>query len=212
MIFLTTFVHQIVEDMNQNLFLNRVMSYGAILGFVMLISHIFEQCAVVYGGTMPWFTVMGFEMLAVAALYIWMLYKFAKQYSLSVMEVQSGIKMFNYGRGFSYVVSVSTLSGVIVGLGRYIMHSVVIGHQAYLKAMVTSVQTALSANPESSALMSSYEPMLKQMMTQPEPGIFTTILSSVWGYMVWGMIVGLIIAAKVKHEPKLFDNKPETEE
>jgi hypothetical protein len=30
--------------------------------------------------------------------------------------------------------------------------------------------------------------------------------------MVWGMIVGLIIAAKVKHEPKLFDNKPETEE
>ena len=44
MIFLTTFVHQIVEDMNQNLFLNRVMSYGAILGFVMFISHIFEQC------------------------------------------------------------------------------------------------------------------------------------------------------------------------
>ena len=198
--------------MKQNLFLNSVLNRGAILGFVMLCSHIFEQCAVVYGGTMPWSTVMGFEMLAVAALYIWMLYKFAKQYSLSVMEAQSGIKMFNYGRGFSYVVSVSTLSGVIVGLGRYIMHSVVIGHQAYLKAMVTSVQTALSANPESSALMSSYEPMLKQMMTQPEPGIFTTILSSVWSYMVWGMIVGLIIAAKVKHEPKLFDNNPETEE
>ena len=198
--------------MKQNLFLNSVLNRGAILGFVMLCSHIFEQCAVVYGGTMPWFTVMGFEMLAVAALYIWMLYKFAKQYSLSVMEAQSGIKMFNYGRGLSYVVSVSTLSGVIVGLGRYIMHSVVIGHQAYLKAMVTSVQTALSANPESSALMSSYEPMLKQMMTQPEPGIFTTIFSSVWGYMVWGMIVGLIIAAKVKHEPKLFDSNPETEE
>ena len=198
--------------MKQNLFLNSVLNRGAILGFVMLCSHIFEQCAVVYGGTMPWFTVMGFDMPAVAALYIWMLYKFAKQYSLSVMEAQSGIKMFNYGRGFSYVVSVSTLSGVIVGLGRYIMHSVVIGHQAYLKAMVTSVQTALSANPESSALMSSYEPMLKQMMTQPEPGIFTTIFSSVWSYMVWGMIVGLIIAAKVKHEPKLFDNNPETEE
>ena len=198
--------------MKQNLFLNSVLNRGAILGFVMLCSHIFEQCAVVYGGTMPWFTVMGFEMLVVAGIYIWMLYKFAKQYSLSVMEAQSGIKMFNYGRGFSYVVSVSTLSGVIVGLGRYIMHSVVIGHQAYLKAMVTSVQTALSANPESSALISSYEPMLNQMMTQPEPGIFTTIFSSVWSYMVWGMIVGLIIAAKVKHEPNLFDNKPETEE
>ena len=67
--------------MKQNLFLNSVLNRGAILGFVMLCSHIFEQCAVVYGGTMPWFTVMGFEMLVVAALYIWMLYKFAKQYS-----------------------------------------------------------------------------------------------------------------------------------
>lgn len=212
MIILTTFVHLIIEDMKQNLFLNNLMNKGAILGLVMLCSHVLEQCAVVYGGTMTWFYIMGLEMIVAAALYVWMLYKFAKSYSLSVMEAQGEVKMFNYGRGFSYVASVSSLAGVIVGLGRYVMHSVVIGHQAYLKAMVTAVQSALSANPESSSLMSAYEPMLKQMMTQPEPGIFTTIISSVWSYMVWGMIVGLIIAAKVKHEPKLFDNKPETEE
>ena len=195
--------------MKQNLFLSNLMNKGAILGLVMLCSHVLEQCAVVYGGTMAWFYVMGVEMLAAAALYVWMLYKFAKGYSLSVMEAQGEVKMFNYSRGFSYVASVSSLAGVIVGLGRYIMHSFVIGHQAYLKAMVTSVQTALSTSPESSSLMSAYEPMLKQMMTQPEPGVFATIISSVWSYMFWGMIVGLIIAAKVKHEPKLFDNKTE---
>lgn len=195
--------------MKQNLFLNSILNRGAILGFIMLCSHIFEQCAVVYGGTMAWFSIMAVEMIAVAALYIWMLYKFTKQYSLAVMEAQSGVKMFNYGRGFSYVVSVSALSGVIVGLGRYILHNLIIGHQKYLQAMVSSMQAALSANPESSALMGSYEPMLKQMMIQPEPSIFTTIFSTVWSYMFWGIIVALFIAAKVKHEPNLFDNKSE---
>lgn len=195
--------------MKQNLFLNSILNRGAILGFTMLCSHIFEQCAVVYGKTMAWYSIMGAEMIAVAVLYVWMLYKFAKQYSLSVMEAQGEVKMFNYGRGFSYIVSVSALSGVIVGLGRYIMHSIVIGHQRYLEAMVSSMQAIISTNSESSTLMSSYEPMLKQMMTQPEPGILTTVLSSVWSYMFWGMIVALFIAAKIKHEPNLFDNKTE---
>ena len=200
--------------MKQNLFLNSLMNKGAILGLVMLCSHIFEQYAVVYGGTMVWFSVMGAEMVAVAALYVWLLYRFAKSYSLSVMEQQrqGDIKMFAYSRGFTYVASVSSLAGVIVGLGRYVMHSVVIGHEKYLQAMVTAVQKALSASPESSTLMSSYEPMLKAMMTQPEPGVFTTIISSVWSYMVWGVIVGLIIAAVVKREPVLFDNKENNEE
>ena len=190
------------------------MNKGAILGLVMLCSHIFEQYAVVYGGTMVWFSVMGAEMVAAAALYVWLLYRFAKSYSLSVMEQQrqGDIKMFAYSRGFTYVASVSSLAGVIVGLGRYVMHSVVIGHEKYLQAMVAAVQKALSASPESSTLMSSYEPMLKAMMTQPEPGVFTTIISSVWSYMVWGVIVGLIIAAVVKREPVLFDNKENNEE
>ena len=197
--------------MKQNLFLNSVLNKGAVLGLVMLCSHIFEQCAVVYGGNMAWFSVMGAEMLAVAVLYVWMLYRFAKSFSVAVMEAQGEVKMFNYSRGFSYVASVSSLAGVIVGLGRYVMHSVVIGHDNYLKAMVSSVQTALSASSESSTLMSTYEPMLKQMMTQPEPGIFATIISTVWGYMVWGIIIGLIIAAVVKREPVLFDNKENNE-
>ena len=195
--------------MKQNLFLNSLLNRGAILGFVMLVSHILEQCAVVYGGTMAWYSIMAIEMCAVAVLYIWMLYKFAKQYSASVLEAQGEVKFFSYGRGFSYVVSVSSLSGVIVGLGRYIMHSFVIGHQRYLEAMVSSMQAIISTSSESSTLMSSYEPMLKQMMIQPEPSIFTTIFSTVWGYMFWGMIVALFIAAKTKHEPSLFDNKTE---
>ena len=197
--------------MRQNLYLNSLLSKGAILGLIMLCSHIFEQCAIVYGGTIAWYSAMGFEMLAMAAIFVWLLYRFTKEYSLAVLEAQSGVKMFSYGQGFSFAVSVSALAGVIVGLGRYIMHSIVIGHKAYVDAIVKSMHSLLSSNPSSAALMSSYEPMLKQLQTQSEPSIFATIFSTVWSYMLWGVIVGLIIAAIIKVEPKLFDENNKAE-
>lgn len=193
--------------MKQNHFLNSVLNRGAILGFVMLCSHIFEQCAVVYGGTMVWFSVMGFEMVASYVVYVWLLYKFAKSYSLSVLEQRIELKIFSYGAGLSYVTSVSMLAGVIVGLGRYIIHSIVIGHDKYVQAMITSMQSILKANPQTASMMGSYGEVFKQMAAQPEPSVFATIISSVWSYLLWGTIVGLIIAAIVKHEPQLFDEQ-----
>lgn len=193
--------------MKQNHFLNSVLNRGAILGFVMLCSHIFEQCAVVYGGTMTWFSIMGFEMVASYVVYVWLLYKFAKSYSAAVLEQRSELKMFSYGAGLSYVTSVSMLAGVIVGLGRYIIHSIVIGHDKYVQAMITSMQSILKANPQTASMMGSYGEVFKQMAAQPEPSVFATIFSSVWSYLLWGTIVGLIIAAIVKHEPQLFDEQ-----
>ena len=193
--------------MRQNIFLNSVLNRGAILGFVMLCSHIFEQCAVVYGGTMTWFSVMGFEMVASYVVYVWLIYKFAKSYSAAVLEQRSELKMFSYGAGLSYVTSVSMLAGVIVGLGRYIIHNIVIGHDNYVKAMITSMQSILKANPQTASMMGSYGEVFNQMAAQPEPSVFATIISSVWSYLLAGTIVGLIVAAIVKHEPELFDEQ-----
>ena len=193
--------------MRQNIFLNSVLNRGAILGFVMLCSHIFEQCAVVYGGTMTWFSIMGFEMVASYIVYVWLIYKFAKSYSAAVLEQRSELKMFSYGAGLSYVTSVSMLAGVIVGLGRYIIHNIVIGHDNYIKAMITSMQSILKANPQTASMMGSYGEVFNQMAAQPEPSVFATIISSVWSYLLAGTIVGLIVAAIVKREPELFDEQ-----
>ena len=193
--------------MKQNIFLNSVLNRGAILGFVMLCSHIFEQCAVVYGGTLTWYSIMGVEMLAACALYVWLLYRFAKSYSLSVLEQRSELKMFSFCAGYSYVTSVSMLAGVIVGLGRYVTHSFVIGHDKYVQAMISSLQSILKANPEAASMMGSYDQLFNQMAVQPEPGVFATVFSSVWSYLMWGAIVGLVIAAMVKREPVLFDEQ-----
>ena len=134
--------------MKQNIFLNSVLNRGAIVGFVMLCSHIFEQCAVVYGGSMTWYSIMGFEMVVSCALFVWMIHRFTKSYSLEVMDARQELKMFSFGQGFSYAVSVSVLAGVIVGLGRYILHSLIIGHTEYVQSMISSLQAVLKANPE----------------------------------------------------------------
>jgi hypothetical protein len=192
--------------MKQNLFLNKVTLYGAILGFVMLASHIFEQCAVVYGGSVSWYSAMGIEYLVAAVVYIWMLYRFAKSYSLEVLSEQGEVKMFSFGAGYGFIISVSSLSGVIVGLGRYILHNLVIGHSEYTKAMISSLQSILKANPETASMMSTYNQIFAQMSSQPEPTIFQTIFSSVWGYFISAVFVGLIIAAMIKVEPNIFGN------
>ncbi len=191
--------------MKQNLYLNKVMSYGAILGLVMLASHIFEQCAVIYGGTMGWYSVMGIEYIVAIVVYIWMLYRFAKSYSLEVMAQQADVKMFSYSRAYGFIVSVSSLSGVIVGLGRYILHNLVIGHSEYTQAMISSLQAILKANPETAAMMGTYNQMFAQLAAQPEPTILQTVFSSVWSYFLASAIVALVIAAVVKKEPNIFE-------
>ena len=192
-------------NMKQNLYLNKVMSYGAILGLVMLASHIFEQCAVIYGGTMGWYSVMGIEYIVAIVVYIWMLYRFAKSYSLEVMAQQADVKMFSFSRAYGFIVSVSSLSGVIVGLGRYILHNLVIGHSEYTQAMISSLQAILKANPETAAMMGTYNQMFAQLAAQPEPTILQTVFSSVWSYFLASAIVALVIAAVVKKEPNIFE-------
>lgn len=193
--------------MKQNVFLNSVLNRGAIVGFVMLCSHIFEQCAVVYGGSMTWYSIMGFEMVVSFALFVWMIHRFTKSYSLEVMNERQVLKMFSFGQGFSYAVSVSVLAGVIVGLGRYILHSLIIGHTEYVQSMISSLQAVLKANPETASMMGTYNQMFAQMAAQPEPSILATIFSSIWSYLFWGTIVALIVAAMVKREPNLFENQ-----
>ena len=54
-------------------FWNDVASKGAILGVVMLVSHIFEQ-ALMLNGSLAQMGIVGAEMLVVARLYIYLLY------------------------------------------------------------------------------------------------------------------------------------------
>ena len=192
--------------MNKSVFWSDILSKGAILGGVMLASHIFEQVATIYGKSMTWLSIMGFESIIAAVVFVWLLYRFTKQYAQEVMASQGEVKIFTYGNGLSYAVLVSILAGIIVGVGAYVLHNLIIGHEAYVKGMVEALKDALASAQLPSTMMSSYKQMFAQIAAQPAPTIFSTLLSSVWSYLCWGLISALFIAARTKHEPKLFNN------
>lgn len=191
-----------------NKFWNDLLTKGAILGGIMLISHCIEQCIFVYGGTIGWLTVMGIEWIVAVVLYTYLVYRFTKSYAASVMEQQGEVKVFTYGNGLSYILSVSILAGTIVGVGAYILRHNIIGHTEYVTKVAEMMINILKSTPEA-AQIGDMSQMVNQILQQPEPSIFSTIASNIWNYMLGGLLVGLFVAGFTKHSPKLFDKNQE---
>lgn len=183
-------------------------SKGAVLGVLMLASHIIEQSCL-FGGSLSIFAIMGVEMLVVAVLYIWLLYRFAKKASVKFGDDTLG---FSYSQGLGYVVCIALFAGVIVGLGGYIFQHFIIGYDNYIDSVTETMQQVLYSSGASSMMLKTYEDMFSTMAEQPEPGVLNVIFSTVCNYGFWGLIIGLFIAGGVKREPRLFDgNSPEDE-
>lgn len=195
--------------MKVNQFWRDLLTKGAILGGIMVVSHCFEQCAIIYGGTMAWVKAVGFEWIVAVALYIYLLFRFTKSYAANVMEQQGEVKVFTYGNGLSYMIAVSILAGTIVGVGSYILRHFIIGHTEYVTKLAETMVAIVKSTPEASAMMGNMNQMVNQILQQEEPSIFSTIASSIWNYILGGLIAGLVVAAFTKHTPKLFDTNKE---
>ena len=192
--------------MSKSMYWNDILTKGAILGCAMLVSHVFEQAAIVYGKSISWVTVMGLETIIAAVVFIWLLYRFTKQFSLSVMASQGDVKIFTYGNGFGYAVMVSLLAGVIVGVGAYIFHNLIVGHQTFVQGMIETLKSIVDTSELPSTALKAYNQSIAQTAAQPAPTILSTLISSMWSYMFWGTISALFIAAKTKHQSNLFND------
>lgn len=183
-------------------FWNDVALKGAILGVIMLASHIFEQAMMLNGSSVQ-MAIVGGETLAVCIIYISMLYRFTKRYS----QQFSAEEGFSFGKGFNYVLTLSLFTSIIVGLGGYIFTHFVIGYKEYTDGIVALYENLLSTTQIPAQMVGTYEQMLERIAEQPEPSILTTISSSIWSYIFGGAIVGLIIAGIVKREPNIFGDE-----
>ena len=192
--------------MKPSIFLNDMLTKGAILGGVMLLSNIAENSMLYYGG-MKWMVVLGVEYVVALALYCYLLYRFTKGYSNLVIVERKEMPFFTYGNGFSYAVSVSMLAGVIVALGGYMFRHYIIGYENYISSYVKLLQDWFSQTEVPTSMVETYDQMFKTIQSQAEPSLITSILSGIWTYLMAGTIVGLVVAAFTKHEPKIFDNK-----
>ena len=182
-------------------FWNDVASKGAILGLMMLVSHIFEL-AMMLNGDMGRMGIVGAEMIVVFGLYVYLLFRFTKRYSQQFSQEEG----FTFGKGFSYVLTLSIFTSVVVGLGGYIFTHLIIGYEQYINCIVNLYTNILSAAQLPSQMIGTYEQMIERIAEQPEPSIFTAITSSMWGYTFLGVFAGLIIAGIVKREPNIFSN------
>jgi hypothetical protein len=54
-----------------------------------------------------------------------------------------------------------------------------------------------------------YEQMLSALQQQEAPSLTSKLFGSIWTYLLAGSLVGLVVAAFTKREPKMFDNENE---
>ena len=192
--------------MKQSVFLNDMFTKGAILGAVMLASNILETSMMYYGASLKWVLISLVEILAVMVIYCWLLFRFTKKHADLVLRERSEMSHFTYFNALNYVVDISMLAGVIAGLGSYLFRHYIIGFENYIAAYVKLVQDIVSQSEVPASMIGTYEQMFKSIESQSEPSILSAIFSSVSNYLIAGTLVGLIVAAKTKRDPKNENN------
>ncbi|MBE6210909.1 MAG: DUF4199 domain-containing protein [Rikenellaceae bacterium] len=185
-------------------FWNDVASKGAILGVLMLASNIFEQ-AMFLNGTMGRLSFVGIEAIVVFVIYVFLLFYFAKRHSLQYSKEEG----FSYGKAFGYVLTLSLFTSVIVGLGSYIFTHFIIGYKEYVDGVLNLYTNIFSTIEVPAQMANTYEQLIDQIGSQPEPSLFAIIFASIRNYLLLGGFVGLIIAAVVKREPNIFGDELE---
>ena len=186
-----------------------VLRSAAILGVAMAISHIFERHIMLFSGLGLGVSslIILIEGLIAAVVFVGMLYYFTRRLakvwdeSVEFMGQQLNVK-FSYSRALSYVLTVAMLASIIVGVAGTIYVDVV-GYDAYLAAQINYVeetvefvnaygQLAGDGNVMSTKYMAD---MITELETAERPSMFATIISLMSSYMLYGGLVGLVIAA-----------------
>lgn len=181
-----------------------VLRSGAMLGVVMSLSSIVERYIMAYSDlSLSTMSLLYFvEWIAFIALFIWMLYRSARRRAEGCDPRQG----FGYAQALSYVLMVSILTGVVVGVVTTIFISAM-GYEAYIDGMVARMGE-MTPYMASMDMEKEYVEMLghtaKELRGAEQPTMLDNVLASVNNYIIGGGFVGLIIAAFVRREPNIF--------
>ena len=189
--------------MNSSLLRKDVMTKGAILGCVMLASSIIETSLFYYGGK-AWMLPLALEILASMALYIFLLYRFTKNYSKLVIAERAQLPFFAFGEGLLYAMNVSGLAGILVALGGYFYMHYVVGYDSFIDAYIRFYQEALSQVALPLNTIEMFGGMFEDMREIEEPSVLSNVFSYLSRYIMTGALVGAIVASIVKRAP--WDN------
>lgn len=188
-----------------------VLRSAAILGVVMALSHIFEQYMWLFSSVdvLTASLIICFEYIAIIVVFVWLVYRFTRSVARNwidqvtlpdgnIVEVK-----FTYGRALSYILMVSMLAGVIVGLSNTIFIDIM-GYDLSIEGKLNRINEVklildgMAGAEGSQALIADYNKMFEDyrelILTAERPSMFSNIISHMSNYMLSGGIVGLAIA------------------
>lgn len=191
--------------MNFSLLRNELLTKGAILGCVMLAFNIAETSMFYYGG-MSWMLPLFIEMLLSMAMYIFLIYRFTRNYSNLVLAEREKAPFFAYGEGLLYAMNLSGLAGVIVAVGMHLYMHYVVGYDNFIGSYVKLFQEFFSQVPMQAREFNMIGEFLSEMQKAEEPSLISNLLSYVSRYIMTGAFVGFVVAAITKREPWVANN------
>ncbi|WP_418981659.1 DUF4199 domain-containing protein [Alistipes sp.] len=188
--------------MENSLFWKKALRGGAIVGLLLAVSFMLETRMMLAGS----FGLYALEWFLVAVLHYYLLHRFTRSYS-ATFPVEEG---FRFGRGYGFVLSMSVVAGVIVGLVQYLYLHLFIGYEHYTGRVADALTEMLSRGGGVPASMESViSQSMKQIENAPEPSFLSTVWAGTFSSLLFGLLFGLIIAGVLSRAPRPFDEQPE---
>lgn len=188
--------------MNNKTFFSDAMMAGAIVGVVMALSRIFERYELFFSTSelLSVVTPYAIEWVLMVGIFVWLLFFFTRRRAKAA-DVEVG---FSYGQALSFVLVVSMLAGIIVGLADTIFINAM-GYDVYVDGMVTRIAEMRNLYIEAGltqADVKSFDEMAAAARMTEQPSIFMNIFVDLYNYILFGGLPGLIIAAIVRRQPE----------
>ena len=179
-----------------------VLRSGAILGLVMALSSIFERYLLLASNlTLGTATMLYLgEAVVACVVFIWLIVR-STRCRRDAGDPRFG---FNYSTALSYILLISMLAGVIVGVAGTIFTSA-IGYDAYIAGNIARLEEAktlyegLGVGANDLVL---FDEMVHRIRTAPQPTMLQNVLASFSNYILFGGIPGLIIAGVLSRKPQ----------
>lgn len=176
-------------------FWSDVLRSGAIIGGVMSLSYIFERYVLAFSDMvlLKASAIYCIEWLVACVVFIWLLARFTRRRA-NALPVQMGA---TYSYLLSYILFVSMLSGVLVGVAETLYVSVM-GYESYIAGLIGRIDQLQQMYIDmgiSASDMTIFEQYTMQLRYMEQPSIFVTVFSQLQMYAIMGCIPGFIIAS-----------------
>ncbi len=176
-------------------FWSDVLRSGAIIGGVMSLSYIFERYVLAFCDMvlLKASAIYCIEWLVACVVFIWLLARFTRRRA-NALPVQMGA---TYSYLLSYILFVSMLSGVLVGVAETLYVSVM-GYESYIAGLIGRIDQLQQMYIDmgiSASDMTIFEQYTTQLRYMEQPSILVTVFSQLQMYVIMGCIPGFIIAS-----------------